>query len=538
VGFSLSISDNRPKPVHLWFRDNWRAGAFSIRQTRFDAYLMSLSLVAAATFLSSAVFNLVPGASLSLIYLVGIMVSAQLYGLWPAIFASVLSILAWDFFFTEPYFSLALQSDRDLFTLIFFMITALTMSSVTALVRQQNRQLAVLANKNQTLYDFAKELAAIGSVEEITAFTIKKISRLLGRETSVLLMDKASSGVLQVFCREGPSQETFSDRDLSAVLLLDELPRSLVDKNSTYLPLVALRGRVGALRIEGTSEAPLTESEMEPLSAMLSQVAVAVERIWLSEEHKMANLSAETERMRNALLLSVSHDLRTPLTTIIGSLSTMEMPDLECSRDSRLELVSMALTEAQRLDRFIANLLDMTRLELGDLKVTVSPVVVEDVIASAVQRMQALVPEFEALLQIPEELPSVMANFYFLEQAVFNLLDNATRYSAAPTGIGVLCKFDGSVVDIQVTDEGPGIPENVRKALFQKFIRAEQGDSGPSGTGLGLAIVKGFIDAMDGSVTARNRSDRQGAIFTIRLLAAQQDRVPAHALDTDIAAGH
>ena len=147
----------------------FRALKFAVRRTRLEAYLISISLVAAATFLGMTVFNLVPGASLSLIYLIAIMITAQLYGLWPAILCSFLGILAWDFFFTSPYFSLELESERDVFTLIFFLITALVMSGITAVVRHQNRQLSLLADKNQNLYDFARELASIGSIEAITA---------------------------------------------------------------------------------------------------------------------------------------------------------------------------------------------------------------------------------------------------------------------------------------------------------------------------------------------------------------------------------
>src|SRR3984957_4624964 len=148
----------------------------AVRHPRLEAYLVSISLVVAATFLGMAVFNLVPEASLSLIYLVAIMISAQLYGLWPAILSSLLGILAWDFFFTQPYFSLELESDRDVFTLIFFMVTALIMSGMTAIVRHQNRQLALLATKNRNLYDFARDIASIGSIDEIISFTIQRIS--------------------------------------------------------------------------------------------------------------------------------------------------------------------------------------------------------------------------------------------------------------------------------------------------------------------------------------------------------------------------
>jgi two-component system sensor histidine kinase KdpD len=495
----------------------------AIRRTRLEAYLISISLVATATFLGMTAFNLVPAASLSLIYLVAVMVSAQLYGLWPAIFSSILGILAWDFFFTLPYFSLELASERDVFTLIFFMIAALIMSGMTAVVKHQNRQLALLATKNQNLYDFAKDLASISRVEEIVSFTIQRIAMLLCRETAVALADRGGSGNLVVFSENKINGEAMSASELSASLLLSEMPQSRVTRDAVFIPLIALRGRVGAVRLKGTMKKPLSGPEEEQLSAMLSQVAVAIERIWLSEEHKTANLAAETERMRNALLLSVSHDLRTPLTTIIGSLSTMELPQLDGNDGGRRELASIALTEAQRLDRFIANLLDMTRIELGDLKVCLSPIIVDDVIASVVQRSQALLQNHILSVRVQGNLPPVAANFDLLEQAIFNLVDNAGRYSPLLTEIEIHAFSKNGSVIIEIADQGPGISWELAGNLFQKFARAPQGDAGPSGTGLGLVIVKGFVDAMGGSISATNRKDDTGAAFTIRLPVTYYD---------------
>ena len=224
--------------------------------------------------------------------------------------------------------------------------------------------------------------------------------------------------------------------------------------------------------------------------------------------------------MRNALLLSVSHDLRTPLTTIIGSLSTMELPQLDANDSGRRELASIALTEAQRLDRFIANLLDMTRIELGDLKVSLSPTIVDDVIASVVQRSHVPLQNHVLSVRIEDDLPPVAANFDLLEQAIFNLVDNAGRYSPLLTEIEIRAFLDKTAVVIEIADQGPGISRELAGKLFQKFARAPQGDAGPSGTGLGLVIVKGFVEAMGGSVSATNRRDHAGAALAIRLPAA------------------
>jgi two-component system sensor histidine kinase KdpD len=504
-----------------------RAGALSTRirsalqRTPFSAYLISAALVAVATILSKAALNLVPEASLSLIYLIAVMISAQLYGLWPAIISSLLGLLAWDFFFTRPYFSLEISSERDVFTLLFFMITALIMSGMTSLVRRQNEELTLLASKNQNLYNFANGLATIDSVEEIASFAIQHISSFLCRDIALILNDRAQSGQTLLYTRNGMGGDAPTELDISAALLLSNSPQSHIRRDTKLLPLVGLRGRVGAAKISEALNRPISPTDEEQLSALLNQIAVAVERIWLSEEHQSASLAAETERMRNALLLSVSHDLRTPLTTIIGSLSTMELPQLDGKDSSRRELASIALTEAQRLDRFIANLLDMTKIELGGLQITMSPVNMEDVVASVVQRTNLQLQSYNVSVVIEDDLPPVEANFDLLEQAIFNLVDNAGRYCVPPADIDIRAFSDLGDVVIQIMDQGPGISEKLAQILFQKFARASSGDAKQSGTGLGLAITKGFIDAMGGSVSAANRSDQPGAVFTIRLPAAR-----------------
>ena len=521
IGEPLTVSDG-PR-LHTNARETTQPSrpTLSLLGAHLSAYVISAILVVVATFVSSSAVKLVPEASLSLIYLVAIMISAQLYGLWPAIISSLLGILAWDFFFARPYFSLNVASERDVFTLIFFMITALIISGMTSQVRRQNEELALLASKNQNLYHFTKELAQSNGVEAIASFAVQYIGELLGRDVSVILDDRGNPGKAIVFGHKQTMGDVSTDADLSAALAIGEFPQSLVERDTKFLPMIGLRGRVGALKIEGTFDHPLSRAEEEHLSASLSQVAVAIERIWLSEESRAATLAAETERMRNALLLSVSHDLRTPLTTIIGSLSTMELPQLSGNESSQRELSSIALTEAQRLDRFIANLLDMTRLELGDLKVTLSPVNMDDIIASVIQRARTLLQNHNVSIAIDRDLPAVDANFELLEQAIFNLVDNAGKYCPPPANIHIRAFWDFGNIVIQVMDQGPGISKELSRILFQKFSRASFGDAGQSGTGLGLAITKGFIDAMGGSVSAENRSDQRGAVFTLKLPAAR-----------------
>ncbi len=253
--------------------------------------------------------------------------------------------------------------------------------------------------------------------------------------------------------------------------------------------------------------------------AVLDQVATAIERVWLAQEHEASSLAAETERVRNALLISVSHDLRTPLTAIIGSLSTLDSLDKTDDGDNEKELTSIALAEAQRLDRFIGNLLDITRLELGGLDVKTSPVNIDDVVESVLERAQPLLQNHRTAVQIPETLPAVAANYVLLEQAIFNLVDNAGKYSPTNSEIRICAHCADKEVVIEVSDQGSGIPDQLSLVIFRKFARLAHGDAKPPGTGLGLTIAKGFVEAMKGTIAVANRSDSSGAIFTIRLPA-------------------
>jgi two-component system sensor histidine kinase KdpD len=221
------------------------------------------------------------------------------------------------------------------------------------------------------------------------------------------------------------------------------------------------------------------------------------------------------------MLTSLSHDLRTPLTVIIATYSTLRTLDDSADRSLREDLLDRAQAEAERLNRFIGNLLDMTRLEAGKLNVKLGPVDVGDAVESALARAAPLLVRHELDIDLPPDLPMAEADFLLLEQVIFNLLDNAAKYAPAPSSIRISAAADTNGIIVEVIDEGPGIPASSRLAIFDKFTRLNQEDRQPPGTGLGLAISRGFLSAMGGQISARNRADRSGAIFTISLAIAE-----------------
>jgi len=259
----------------------------------------------------------------------------------------------------------------------------------------------------------------------------------------------------------------------------------------------------------------LASSERRLLEAVGNQAAVAIERVTLAADIDQARLGAERERLRSAMLTSVSHDLRTPLASIIGALSSLKSYRERYDEATRDELLSTALTEAARLDRFVGNLLDMTRLDAGVVVPKREAVDIGDLVSTTVRRAAQLLKDHVVSTSIPPDLPTVSLDFVLAEQTLFNILDNAGKYSPAGGRIEIEARRAGDRIEIAVQDEGPGISPASLDRLFEKFYRADDGDRRRAGTGLGLAIAKGFVEALGGSIRAANRADRSGAEFTV-----------------------
>jgi two-component system sensor histidine kinase KdpD len=282
---------------------------------------------------------------------------------------------------------------------------------------------------------------------------------------------------------------------------------------------------VGVVGIDSDEPgAILTPDQHRLLDALSDQAALAIERVNLVEDVDRARLVAETDRLRAALLTSISHDLRTPLASILGSATSLsETLDAATRRD----LIGNIQDEAERLNRFIGNLLDMTRLESGPLRLRTGAVELSDAIGSALRRATKILMEHRTEVVLQPDLPMLDLDEVLFEQVLFNLLDNASKYAPAGSLITIKAWQDGGQVVVQVLDEGPGIPAADQERVFDKFYRVGGADRRRAGTGLGLAICRGFIEAMHGSIAASNRTDRSGAAFTMSLpVFVQAERAP------------
>jgi two-component system sensor histidine kinase KdpD len=281
-----------------------------------------------------------------------------------------------------------------------------------------------------------------------------------------------------------------------------------------FLPLNTARGAVGVVGLDSDRPGPLLSPDQRRLlDALADQAALAIERIDLATDVERARLTAETERLRSALLTSISHDLRTPLASIMGSVTSLKMYRRTLDENAELELIATIQDEAERLNRFIANLLDMTRLEAGAIEPRLDLIDIADVVGSALQRAASVLSRHRVAVDLEAKLPMLRLDPVLFEQVLFNLLDNAARYAPPETEIRIRARRERDHVLVQILDEGEGIPPDDLERIFDRFYRVHATDRKRAGTGLGLAICRGFIEAMGGAITAGNRQDRRGAIF-------------------------
>ena len=379
----------------------------------------------------------------------------------------------------------------------------------------------------------SSDLAGDIEIDDLLWIVVTHLARLLDAEIAVLMPDHGPQGGGRLELRSAfPPDSEFGEADLAAARWAWDSDRPTGKGTDTlpggrwlFVPVRTSRGPIAIVGVQargpGTADTrELSSGERQLLEAVGNQSAIAIERVALALDIDQARLGAERERLRSSMLTSVSHDLRTPLASIIGALSSLRSHAERYDEATRAELIGTALSEAERLDRFVGNLLDMTRLDAGAIRPRLEPVEVGDLVSTSLRRAQPLLVDLNVITSIEPGLPALSLDFVLAEQVLFNLLDNAAKYSASGGRIEIAARRGaagsaGDRVEIEVRDEGPGVPIDALGHLFEKFYRADDGDRRRAGTGLGLAIAKGFVEAQGGTIGVRNRADRSGAIFTL-----------------------
>lgn len=480
-------------------------------------YAVVIGTVGISTALSVFLDPWLSDGSLTLIYLTGVLIVAMRQGLWPSLLCSVLSYIAYSYSFSLPLHTFHIASSQDWLDLGSFVVAAMITGTLASQVRSQLSVIRETARQNHQLYDFTRGIASAISREELAALVSQHVSATLNCKTNLLFSDGADR--LEMTASSGLSH---ADIDAAQRCLQNrEMTHSA--EGWSFAPLANPKQTLGVLGIRLlASETPLSQNLIHLLLAMRDQTIVALERINLAAHMEQAQLLKETERLREALLSSVSHDLRTPLASIIGAATTLRDLGGELRDSQRHDLLDTVIDESSRLNRFVQNLLDMTRIGYGALKPRAVWVDLREIVGPAVRSLGNAYPDHRVSLDIGEDLPQVWTDPVLLERVFFNLLDNAAKYGPASQPIDLSIRIEARQALITIQDHGPGIPPNQREKVFDMFHRVQRGDATPAGTGMGLAICRGLMMALGGNIVVQaGAPDGTRMILTLPLAAAE-----------------
>ncbi len=503
------------------------------RTSDWSAYAKGVLVVAVSTALAWLMFPYFSPANLVMIYLLGVTVVASRFGRGPSVLASVLNVLAFDFFFVPPYFSFAVSDTQYLITFGVMLVIALVISNLTVRIRQQAEAARERERRTAALYAMSRDLTTHRRVENLIRVATRHIRDMFKSQVAVLLPDASGRLMLQpgeqvsfVYDskNKGVAQWVFDHAEMAG-LGTETLPGA----DALYLPLVASRGVIGVLAVRPEQPRPLLAPEqLHFLETFANQTAAAIERALLADEAQRAQVMVETERMRNAVLSAVSHDLRTPLATITGVTSSLLEQKQERDPASRREMIQSVYDEATRMDRLVNNLLYMTQVEAGALQVHKEWLPLDEVVGAALVRLEDRLDGRVIKTQLPSDLPLVPLDGVLIEQVLMNLLDNALKYAPPDRPIEISARASDGEVTFEVADRGVGVPPGDEQRIFDKFYRAAP--SGTRGVGLGLTICRGIVEAHGGRIWVENRPGG-GAVCRFTLPMEGEPPKPAEESD-------
>jgi two-component system, OmpR family, sensor histidine kinase KdpD len=464
-----------PAAFNSRFRGN--VGAGGVRPLRT---LLGLLLVLLATVAGELRPHYITDTHVALMYLLAVLTVAVRFGLWPALITAVASVAALDFFFLPPLFSFTIDTPEDALLLAFFAVVAVTASSLASRLREQMLIAQRHADATFELYRFAEQLAATVTVDAAISAVVAQVETMLGCHASVSLGSAASA----------------------------RLP-------DLALPLRAAGETVGVMIVTPATRKGFSPGDLRLVDALAELAGIAIGRQLLADRLARLGIEQEADRLRSVLLSSIAHDLTAPISSIASALAALKSGYQTFDDAGRLDLIGEAEREAEHLYRFSSNLVHMTRLEAGALRVQRERVEIGDLVGSALVRARGVLAPRRVVVDIPPGLPWPELDFVLMEQVVFNLLENAGRYTPADATVTIAAEAVEGGVALRIADNGPGFPAEDSERIFAKFYRAQCTSAVSRGTGLGLAICRGFVEAHGGTITAANRADRRGAVFTI-----------------------
>ncbi|MDD1606263.1 MAG: sensor histidine kinase KdpD [Methylococcaceae bacterium] len=459
-------------------------------------------------------------ANLVMVFLLGVVFVATHFGRGPSVLAAVLGVTLFDFLFVPPFYSFSVAHSQYLITLTTMLVVGVVISNLMVNVHSQAKVAAHRERRASVLYAMSKELAASQSEEEIVRTAVRHLHSEFSSRNVILFSD--SNGRV-VYPKQKSIPESLHGADLSVaqwVLDHNEMAgqgtNTLPGTEAIYFPIHNEDKVLGVLALLPVNLRRVFLPEQQKLlETFLRQIGQAVTRIRLAEQAKMTQMQVEAERLRNSLLSAISHDLRTPLATIIGSASTLLEGEGTLQTQDKLDLSRVIVDEAERMSNLINNILDMARLDAGVVELNKQWHPLEEIIGTVLTRLHKHLADRPVKVKLPAGIPMVFVDAVMIEQVFINLLENAIRYTPAGSELEISAEISTNAVECSVADHGSGIPKGREEQLFEKFYQARH-EAAQSGVGLGLAICRAIVEVHGGRIYAQNRSGG-GAIFTFIL---------------------
>jgi two-component system, OmpR family, sensor histidine kinase KdpD len=481
-------------------------------------YLASLVIVVLITAFGLLIRDWITPTNLVMPYLLGVVSIAVAFGRGPAVFASVMGVFAFDIFLVPPYLTLVVDDTEYIITFLALFFVSVVISNLTYQVKEQAVQAKEREARVTSLYTLSHDLTGAYSIDDVVQAILETISSTLKHDLWLFLADANENSPNQqgfdVKSISGAANRNVDDAILFTYSTGEPSGPGMEAHTHTQtinLPLSTNTGRVGVISIAAEGpEGMMTPEKLQLLEAYANLSALALERILLNKQASQAQLLKEKEQLQSALLNSVSHDFRTPLATITGTLSTLDAEIEMLDKETQRALTRNAWSEAEKLNRLVSNLLNMSRLESGALSLQLDPVDVQDLIGATLEQMKNRLTH-PLDLDLPDDLPLIEADFVLVQQALMNLIDNAIKYSPDTSPIDISVHLSEGRMYIDIKDRGPGIPDQELPHIFEKFYRVKQPPY-PGGIGLGLAIAKGILDAHQATLRAIPR-ESGGMIF-------------------------
>jgi len=480
-------------------------------------YAASTLLVAITLGLAAFLHSVLRLPDPEMLFLITVMITAIWFGRGPSLLAAGLGVGAYDYFFVPPYLTFNVADRRYFLTFAMMFVIGFVISELTGRIRRQERDAVAREEGTAVLYALSRELSSADSPARIAEIAARHAADVFQAKVLVLQVD-TNSALVKIGA--APADATLDAKELGvakwalermelAGLGTDTLPGS----SSVCSPLRLGGVALGVLQLQPRETRALGAEKRAFLDVFCRQVAIALERVRLAEEARAAAIRAKTEEMRSSLLSAVSHDLRTPLASITGAATALR-DDSNLSENTRIDLIGSICDEADRLERLVANLLEMTRLESGTLSLKRDWIPVEELVRSALTRLEAKLTQHTIQIDIPDSIPLIYVDPVVFELIFVNLFENTCKYTPTGTRIEVHAARRADSILIEVCDNGPGVPKGFEEKLFEKFYRGPH--SGTSGAGLGLPICRGIAEAHGGSIRAE-RAQSGGLTFYINV---------------------